>query len=89
MTSVTEMGGIIMPPVPAFYARPQTLDDMVEHSVGRALDLFDIDTGILAGAKRSASENPEHPVSLNMVRRVRIPPFVPATNLHSVRPMAP
>jgi 4-hydroxy-3-polyprenylbenzoate decarboxylase len=46
MTSVTEMGGIIMPPVPAFYARPQTLDDMVEHSVGRALDLFDIDTGI-------------------------------------------
>ena len=46
MTSVTEMGGIVMPPVPAFYARPKTLDDMVEHSVGRALDLFDIDTGI-------------------------------------------
>ena len=46
MTSVTEMGGIIMPPVPAFDARPQTLDDVVEHSVGRALDLFDIDTGI-------------------------------------------
>ena len=46
MTSVTEMGGVIMPPVTAFYASPQTLNDMVEHSVGRALDLFDIDTGI-------------------------------------------
>ena len=46
MTSATEMGAIIMPPVPAFYARPQTVNDIVEHSVGRALDLFDIDTGI-------------------------------------------
>ena len=45
MTAVTEMGGIIMPPLPAFYTRPQTLDDIVNHSVGRALDLFDIDTG--------------------------------------------
>lgn len=42
MTQVTEMGAIIMPPVPAFYAKPKTLDDMVDHSVGRALDLFGI-----------------------------------------------
>lgn len=45
MTMVTEAGGIIMPPVPAFYPRPDTLDDMVNHTVGRALDLFDIDSG--------------------------------------------
>lgn len=42
MTQVTEMGAIVMPPVPAFYARPATVDDIVRHSVGRALDLFDI-----------------------------------------------
>ncbi|MEH2474706.1 4-hydroxy-3-polyprenylbenzoate decarboxylase [Nitrobacteraceae bacterium AZCC 2161] len=46
MVSATEMGAIIMPPVPAFYARPQSIDDIVDHSVGRALDLFDIDTGM-------------------------------------------
>ncbi|MBS7707401.1 UbiX family flavin prenyltransferase [Chelatococcus asaccharovorans] len=45
MTQVTEMGAIVMPPVPAFYAKPRDLDEMVAHSVGRALDLFDIDTG--------------------------------------------
>lgn len=45
MTAVTEMGGIIMPPLPAFYIRPQSLDDIVNHSVGRALDLFGIDAG--------------------------------------------
>lgn len=42
MTSVTEMGGIIFPPVPAFYSRPHTLDDIVNHTVGRVLDLFSI-----------------------------------------------
>lgn len=45
MTLASEAGAIIMPPVPAFYARPQSLDEMVEHSVGRALDLFGIDSG--------------------------------------------
>lgn len=44
MVSVTEAGGIIMPPVPAFYTQPETLDDVVDHTVGRLLDLFDIDT---------------------------------------------
>ncbi len=43
MTQVTEMGAVIMPPVPAFYTRPSTLDDIVDHSVGRALDLFGIE----------------------------------------------
>lgn len=43
MTAVTEMGAIVFPPVPAFYARPASLDDLVDHTVGRVLDLFDID----------------------------------------------
>jgi 4-hydroxy-3-polyprenylbenzoate decarboxylase len=47
MTAVTEMGAIVMPPVPAFYARPKTLDDMVDHSVGRALDLLGIENHLV------------------------------------------
>jgi len=43
MLAVTEMGGIIAPPVPAFYSRPASLDDMVTHTIGRVLDLFDLD----------------------------------------------
>jgi len=45
MARATQAGAIVMPPVPAFYARPRTLIEMVDHSVGRALDLFDIDAG--------------------------------------------
>ena len=40
MTSVTEMGGIIFPPVPSFYHRPQTLAELVDHSVSRVIDLL-------------------------------------------------
>jgi flavin prenyltransferase len=40
MTAVTEMGGIIFPPLPAFYHQPASLDDMVNDTVGRVLDLF-------------------------------------------------
>ena len=43
MTAVTEMGGIVMPPVPAFYLRPGTVDDIVDHSASRALDLLGVD----------------------------------------------
>jgi len=45
MAAATEAGAIVMPPVPAFYARPKNLDEMVEHTVGRALDLCGIETG--------------------------------------------
>jgi 4-hydroxy-3-polyprenylbenzoate decarboxylase len=45
MTGVTEAGAIIYPPVPAFYARPADLAQMVDHTLGRVLDLFDIDVG--------------------------------------------
>ncbi|MCA3072865.1 MAG: 3-octaprenyl-4-hydroxybenzoate carboxy-lyase, partial [Rhodocyclaceae bacterium] len=44
MEQATRNGAIIMPPVPAFYHRPKTLDDIVTQTVGRALDLFGIDT---------------------------------------------
>ncbi|MDQ0325893.1 4-hydroxy-3-polyprenylbenzoate decarboxylase [Rhodopseudomonas julia] len=44
MIQATEAGAIIMPPVPAFYAKPRSLDDMVEQSVARALDLLGIDS---------------------------------------------
>jgi flavin prenyltransferase len=47
MVAVTEMGAIVMPPVPAFYTRPASLDDIVNHSVGRALDLFGLDTKLV------------------------------------------
>jgi len=46
MAAVTEMGAIVAPPMPAFYTRPQSLYDVVDQSVARALDLFDIDTGM-------------------------------------------
>jgi flavin prenyltransferase len=47
MASLAEMGAVIMPPVPALYAKPASIEEMVTHSVARALDLFDIDTGLV------------------------------------------
>ena len=47
MAAVTEMGGIIFPPMPAFYSKPKSLDDVINESVGRVLELFDIDPGDL------------------------------------------
>ena len=49
MLTVTQAGGIIAPPVPAFYSKPATLDEMVEHTTGRILDLFALESG---GVKR-------------------------------------
>ena len=49
MMTVTEMGAIVAPPVPAFYAKPETLDAMIDHTVARALDLFGLD---ISGIKR-------------------------------------
>jgi len=42
MTQLSEMGAVIAPPVPAFYTRPESLDDVVTQGVGRVLDLFDL-----------------------------------------------
>jgi len=43
MTAVTEMGGIIYPPLPALYQKPQSIEEMVDHTAGRVLDLFGIE----------------------------------------------
>lgn len=53
-----KMGAVIAPPMPAFYNDPQTVDDIINHSVGRVLDLFGIDSGIVKrwqGPKKRAS----------------------------------
>jgi 4-hydroxy-3-polyprenylbenzoate decarboxylase len=42
-----QLGAVISPPMPAFYNQPETIDDLVNHSVGRILDLFDLDAGII------------------------------------------
>jgi 4-hydroxy-3-polyprenylbenzoate decarboxylase len=47
MTRLSEIGAIIAPPMPAFYSRPDSLEDMIDHTVGRVLDLFDIDAGLV------------------------------------------
>lgn len=46
MVTVTEMGAIVFPPVPAFYAKPATLDELVDYTVRRVLDLFDVDEAV-------------------------------------------
>ena len=45
MAQLSEMGAVIAPIVPAFYTKPKSLDDIINHTVGRLLDLFEIDTG--------------------------------------------
>ena len=47
MTALSEMGAVIAPPVPAFYAKPQTLEEMIDQTLGRILDLFDLETGLV------------------------------------------
>jgi 4-hydroxy-3-polyprenylbenzoate decarboxylase len=45
MTAISEIGAVVAPLVPAFYNRPASLDDLIDHSIGRLLDLFEIETG--------------------------------------------
>ena len=45
LVTVSELGAIVAPPMPAFYNKPKTLDDVIDHTVGRLLDLFGLDTG--------------------------------------------
>ena len=58
MTALAEMGAIIAPPVPAFYSRPDSLADMVDHTVGRVLDLFDIDVGAVTRWGETENRSP-------------------------------
>jgi 4-hydroxy-3-polyprenylbenzoate decarboxylase len=60
LAAVTEAGAIVYPPVPAFYARPTSLEEMVDHTLGRVLDLFDIDAHTVRrwhGARAGAGES--------------------------------
>jgi 4-hydroxy-3-polyprenylbenzoate decarboxylase len=48
MTALAEMGAIIAPPVPAFYMKPASVEEMIDHTIGRVLDLFDIEVGAVS-----------------------------------------
>jgi 4-hydroxy-3-polyprenylbenzoate decarboxylase len=59
LLQAAEMGAILAPPMPAFYNDPRTIDDQVNHNVGRVLDLFDIESGLVKrwqGARESRRE---------------------------------
>jgi 4-hydroxy-3-polyprenylbenzoate decarboxylase len=58
MAQLSDMGAIIAPVVPAFYTRPQTLDDIIDHTVGRLLDLFDLDVGVVKRWKTESGVDP-------------------------------
>jgi len=48
MVKLTEMGAVVFPPVPAFYNKPQTIQDLIDHTIGRVLDMFDIEHNLFA-----------------------------------------
>lgn len=61
MTEVTNCGAVVVPPVPAFYHRPRTIDDIVNQTVGRVLDLFDLETDLVqrwSGGRKAAQRDP-------------------------------
>ena len=66
MLALSEMGAVIAPPVPAFYSQPETIDEMVDHSVGRLLDLFGLETGTV---RRWGEARADRAVSLPAPRR--------------------
>jgi 4-hydroxy-3-polyprenylbenzoate decarboxylase len=59
LTQLSDAGAIVAPPVPAFYARPASLEDMVDHTVGRVLDLFGIDTQLVRRWSGSSKAPPD------------------------------
>lgn len=58
MTELAELGAVIAPPVPAFYAKPASLAEMVDHTLGRVLDLFDIELGVVKRWRETPEELP-------------------------------
>jgi 4-hydroxy-3-polyprenylbenzoate decarboxylase len=59
MTALSEIGAVVAPPVPAFYAKPQTLAEMIDHTLGRILDLFGLETGtVRRWGEPPTEENP-------------------------------
>src|SRR5580658_5036611 len=58
MTALSEMGAVIVPPVPAFYARPATIAEMIDQTLGRVLDLFGLDAGTVRRWGEPADDRP-------------------------------
>jgi 4-hydroxy-3-polyprenylbenzoate decarboxylase len=61
LTALSEMGAVIAPPVPAFYAKPQTIAEMIDQTLGRVLDLFGLDSGVVKrwGEPSGSEDRPE------------------------------
>lgn len=57
MLQLSEMGAVISPLMPAFYNKPQSVEDIIDHSVGRIVDLFGLDAGIVRRWKDDGSES--------------------------------
>ena len=60
MLNVSHMGAVIAPPVPAFYAKPESLEQMVDHTLGRILDLFGLESGTVRRWGEDESETGSH-----------------------------
>ncbi|HEY3209970.1 MAG TPA: UbiX family flavin prenyltransferase [Actinomycetota bacterium] len=66
MLKVARAGGLLVPPLPSFYARPRTIDEMIDHTVGRVLDLFGIEHGLVRrwGEKKPSRQTAEARLSV-------------------------
>jgi flavin prenyltransferase len=73
MTALSEIGAIIAPPVPAFYAKPESLDQMIDQTLGRVLDLFGLDAGTVRRWGEPAAEDAS-PLRTKSPRRAKPPP---------------
>jgi len=71
MVAVTEIGAVVFPPVPAFYIKPRSIDDLISHTVGRALDMFDLDVKSLRrwSPDKPARADIEHTIPAMGARR--------------------
>ena len=65
MLQASENGAIVMPPVPAFYATPSSIDDVVNHTVGRCLDLFEIETSLVTRWQGVGHDHAQHSTAIS------------------------
>lgn len=96
MTALTEAGATIMPPVPAFYFRPTSLEDVIDHSVGRALDQFGIHTDVfprwdntLRRALTDHDSGERHPDADDHENATHAPEHPPHNDFHPAHASAP
>ncbi|OPY59471.1 MAG: 3-octaprenyl-4-hydroxybenzoate carboxy-lyase partner protein [Syntrophorhabdaceae bacterium PtaU1.Bin034] len=67
VTRVAEMGAIILPPVPAFYHNPKKIEDIIDHIVGKILDLLNVDHNLFQRWTGDVTEEPEHRISMRRI----------------------